>query len=604
MLVMDALPAHVTYTLVKVVTDVMVKEITGTTQIPIMQGLIEGLTEVFCLTDPSQKENPIIYASDRKLRRSAHLKSCTYDFPDFYRMTGYGRDYSIGRNCRFLQGPKTRQSSVARLKQAILQGQEISETFLNYRRDGTPFLNLLMIAPLHDNLGNVRYYIGAQVDVTGLVEDGRGLDGFDRLLQHETAHAGAGALENTKIRKGRNNDRRDALGKLRELSEMFDLEESAIVQSHSRSNSMTRDDDSSIGSAHHHRKHGPQTRRNLVESAIIDDDEMDEQERASWTLSTSSLSGRLPGVYQNYLLLRPSSSLRIIFVSPSLRKMGNILQTPFFSHVSGSASVLSGLKESFDSVAPVTAKVSWHTTSIKRPSKRGPQSMAADGLNGNAVEDAIGPKACWISATPLLGSDDQVGIWMVLLIERPNTNNNTRIPSRLTSRPPVISDHVSPPPSRKRNKETKIANHVNDAAGSSESNSDEFVRKAIPVSMSKPERVLINGSPRPSERSPVDLRNSIDDGSSHFDHSRRSYDSGSRQINGKTFPVPRSRASRRPSSVTEQSEGDISHRSTSRLASQQDHFSRGPDSPTTGSSQQERLRISDPSTEGRISTSL
>ncbi|KAL9624857.1 MAG: hypothetical protein Q9160_000904 [Pyrenula sp. 1 TL-2023] len=587
MLVMDAMPAYITYTLVKVVTEVMVKEITGTTQIPIMQGLIEGLTEVFCLTDPSQKENPIIYASDH-----------------FYRMTGYGRDYSIGRNCRFLQGPKTRQSSIARLKQAITQGQEISETFLNYRRDGTPFINLLMIAPLHDDKGNVRYYIGAQVDVTGLVEDGRGLDGFDRLLQHETAHAAAGALQNAKTRKGRKTDRKDALGKLRELSEMFDLEESAIVQSHSRSNSMTRDDDSSIGSVHHHRKHGPQTRRNLVESAIMDDDEIDERERASWTLSTSSLSGRLPGVYQNYLLLRPSSSLRIIFVSPSLRKMGNMLQTPFFSHISSSASVLSGLKESFDSVTPVTANVSWRTTSIKRPRTRDQHSTAADGQNGNVVDESLGPRACWISATPLLGSDDQVGIWMVLLIERPSTNTTSMIPSRLTSRPPVISNHVSPPASRKRNKETKTTNHSNDAAGSSESNSDEFVRKAVPVSMSKPERVLINGSPRPSETSAFDLRNSVDDGNSHLDHGRRSYDSGSRQVNGKTFPVPRSRASRRPSSVAEQSEGEVSHRSASRLAGQQDHLTRGPDSPTTGSSQQERLRISDPSTEGRNSTSL
>jgi len=61
-------------------------------------------------------------------------------------MTGYGRDFVIGRNCRFLQGPKTNRHSVRRLKTSIDGGTEISETILNYRRDGTPFVNLLLVA--------------------------------------------------------------------------------------------------------------------------------------------------------------------------------------------------------------------------------------------------------------------------------------------------------------------------------------------------------------------------------------------------------------------------------------------------------------------------
>lgn len=526
----------------------------------------------------------------------------THCVPDFYRMTGYGRDFVIGRNCRFLQGPRTRQTSVMRIKQAIDQGQEVSETFLNYRRDGTPFINLLMIAPLHDDKGTVRYFLGAQVDVTGLVENGRGLEGFDRFLQYEGGHGAGGPVENDKTRKRRNTDKRDALGKLRELSEMFDLEESAIVQSHSRSNSMTRDDDSSVGSVHNHKRHAHQTRRNLVESVIIDSDEIDEKERASWTLSSSSLSGRLPGVYQNYLLLRPSSSLRIIFVSPSLRKMGNLLQTPFLSHISASASVLSGLKDSFASGAPVTAKISWNPISNARSNKRVQHSVAAGDLNGNALEYNASVKPYWISATPLLGSDDQVGIWMVILVEKPNAGAS--ISPMFTSRPPMTPDRVSPPPSRKRRGESKMTNHSQDAAASSESNSDEFVRRAVPVSMTKPERVMIDGSPRNSEHSPVEMRHSLDKEISHSDHGRRSYDSGSRQINGKAFPLPRSRASRRPSSVAEQSEGEISRRSTPNMTSKKYQNGRGPDSPTTGSSEQERLRISDPSGSERISSSV
>lgn len=62
-LVTDALPAYITQALVKVVTESMVREITGAT-IPVMQELVGGLAEVFCLSDPSVKDNPIVYASE------------------------------------------------------------------------------------------------------------------------------------------------------------------------------------------------------------------------------------------------------------------------------------------------------------------------------------------------------------------------------------------------------------------------------------------------------------------------------------------------------------------------------------------------------------
>lgn len=62
-LVHEALPAWVTHSLVQVVTEVMVKEITGNS-LPLMRNLIGGLSEVFCLSDPSLPDNPIVYASE------------------------------------------------------------------------------------------------------------------------------------------------------------------------------------------------------------------------------------------------------------------------------------------------------------------------------------------------------------------------------------------------------------------------------------------------------------------------------------------------------------------------------------------------------------
>lgn len=40
-------------------------------------------------------------------------------------------DYVLGRNCRFLQGPKTNKQSVRRIGEAIEAGRQHSELFLN-----------------------------------------------------------------------------------------------------------------------------------------------------------------------------------------------------------------------------------------------------------------------------------------------------------------------------------------------------------------------------------------------------------------------------------------------------------------------------------------
>ena len=66
-LVDEALPVFVTQALVKLVTESVVKEITGT-QTPVIRDMIGQLAEVFCLTDPSLEDNPIVYASEGRLQ--------------------------------------------------------------------------------------------------------------------------------------------------------------------------------------------------------------------------------------------------------------------------------------------------------------------------------------------------------------------------------------------------------------------------------------------------------------------------------------------------------------------------------------------------------
>jgi len=110
---------------------------------------VAATSEGILITDPNQPDNPIIYAN-----------------PAFSRITGYEPEEIIGRNCRFLQGSDTDPKTVAQLRQAIQQRQEIKTTLLNYRKDGQPFWNELKISPVLSESGELLYFVGFQTDVT------------------------------------------------------------------------------------------------------------------------------------------------------------------------------------------------------------------------------------------------------------------------------------------------------------------------------------------------------------------------------------------------------------------------------------------------------
>ncbi|KAM7195312.1 hypothetical protein V8F20_007531 [Naviculisporaceae sp. PSN 640] len=107
-----------------------------------------GLGDAFCLTDPHKPDNPILYASDGLLK-----------------MTGYSRREMINRNCRFLQGFSPDPEASYRIREAVLMGHETTELIVNYRKDGSPFWNLLFMCPLIER-GRVRYWLGGQINVS------------------------------------------------------------------------------------------------------------------------------------------------------------------------------------------------------------------------------------------------------------------------------------------------------------------------------------------------------------------------------------------------------------------------------------------------------
>ena len=101
------------------------------------------------ITDPRQTDNPVVFANDA-----------------FCRLSGYERREILGRNCRFLQGPDTDPQTVQRIRSAIASVQPIEIDIRNRRKNGDPFWNRLLLAPVFDANGRLAYFFASQVDVS------------------------------------------------------------------------------------------------------------------------------------------------------------------------------------------------------------------------------------------------------------------------------------------------------------------------------------------------------------------------------------------------------------------------------------------------------
>uniref|UniRef100_A0A126X039 non-specific serine/threonine protein kinase n=1 Tax=Trebouxia arboricola TaxID=53268 RepID=A0A126X039_9CHLO len=133
--------------------------------------VLAGLRHTFVVADATLPDCPLVYASD-----------------GFLQMTGYTAEEVLGHNCRFLQGEGTDPKEVVTLREAVKYGNACSVRLLNYRKDGTPFWNLLTMTPIKTEDGTVSKFVGVQVDVTSKTEGKAFADstGVPLLVKYDT----------------------------------------------------------------------------------------------------------------------------------------------------------------------------------------------------------------------------------------------------------------------------------------------------------------------------------------------------------------------------------------------------------------------------------
>lgn len=84
----------------------------------------------------------------------------------YLEQTGYSVEELIGRNPKILQSGKTPVESYRSLRRALSRGQNWQGEFINKRKDGSEFIESVMIAPLRQADGTITHYIGVNSDIT------------------------------------------------------------------------------------------------------------------------------------------------------------------------------------------------------------------------------------------------------------------------------------------------------------------------------------------------------------------------------------------------------------------------------------------------------
>lgn len=100
------------------------------------------------ISDPRLPDNPIV--------------ACNTPFCD---LTGYPREEVIGRNCRFLSGPATEPWLTEEIRRGVREHRPVLVEILNYKRNGQPFRNAVLVAPIYDEDDALLYFLGSQLEI-------------------------------------------------------------------------------------------------------------------------------------------------------------------------------------------------------------------------------------------------------------------------------------------------------------------------------------------------------------------------------------------------------------------------------------------------------
>jgi len=80
-------------------------------------------------------------------------------------LCGFERDEVLGQTLSIIQGPATDREALKDVMTRLGEWKESASIVLNYRKDGSPFVNHLQVCPLNDHSGTVHHFLGVLEDI-------------------------------------------------------------------------------------------------------------------------------------------------------------------------------------------------------------------------------------------------------------------------------------------------------------------------------------------------------------------------------------------------------------------------------------------------------
>ncbi|MDZ7720088.1 MAG: PAS domain S-box protein [Balneolaceae bacterium] len=139
------------------------------------QKLIEFVKEIVEEKEETKKQLKLLESAIRSDYDSILITTLDLEKPGpkivyvndgFTRMTGYSKEEVIGKTPRILQGPKTDRKVLDTLKRRLKEGQAFFGHTVNYRKDGSEFINQWDIHPLTNEDGEITHWVSYQHDIT------------------------------------------------------------------------------------------------------------------------------------------------------------------------------------------------------------------------------------------------------------------------------------------------------------------------------------------------------------------------------------------------------------------------------------------------------
>jgi len=121
-------------------------------RVPLLQSAVEQTQEAVLITEGAPLDEP--------------GPRIQYVNPAFTDITGYASEEVIGKTPRLLQGPDTEPWVLRTMRQRLEAGRPFEGEAINYRKDGTPYVNHWSAAPVRSDDGTITHWVSVQRDVT------------------------------------------------------------------------------------------------------------------------------------------------------------------------------------------------------------------------------------------------------------------------------------------------------------------------------------------------------------------------------------------------------------------------------------------------------